>query len=186
MKITDRVVEWLASKGIEVEFVEEEHPDAFVPGVWMDRGKLIVNHERARVGDVLHEAGHLACIPSKFRELTEPGSLMTPKLEAAVKNHCDTVPFMDAEMREDPTWRGIMQMGDCEATAWAYAASKHLELSPEILFSERKYGNMPYEGEGPSIWQSLDANAYFGINGLQAAGFCSVRAFPQMVRWLAL
>jgi hypothetical protein len=185
MKLDERVVTWLALKGIEVEFTDQEHPDSFVPGVWLDRGKLIVNHERAHVGDVLHEAGHLACIPSKFRELTEPGSLMTPKLEAAVKEYCDTHPFMDAEMQEDPVWRAIMQMGDCEATAWAYAASKYLELSPEILFSEREYGEMPYDGEGPDIWKSLDMNSYFGINGLQAGGFCSVRTFPQMTRWLA-
>jgi len=188
MKINERVVEWLASKGIEVEFTEEIFPDSFVPGVWLDRGKVIVNRERAHVGDVLHEAGHLACIPSKFRELTEPGSLMVPgsRLEAAIKDYCATHPFvMDAMGREDPTWRGIMQMADCEATAWAYAASKYLELPSEILFSEREFGKVPYDGEGPSIWQCLKANSYFGINGLQAGGFCSVREFPQMKRWLA-
>ena len=185
MKINDRVVEWLAARGLEVELVDQEHPDAFVPGVWLDRGKIIVNPERAHVGDVLHEAGHLACIPSQFRELTVPGSLPGPKLEAAVHEYCDTHPFMDAEGREDPVWRATMQMGDCEATAWAYAASKHLELSPEILFSEREFGPMPYEGEGPEIWLMLDANSYMGINGLRAAGFCEVRTFPQMKRWLA-
>lgn len=185
MRIDDRVVEWLASKGIEVELSDQVHPDEFVPGVWLDHGNVIVNPERAHVGDVLHEAGHLACIPSIFWDLVEPGSLPTPKLKTAIETYCGTHPFMDENYREDLVHRAVMQMGDCEATAWAYAASKQLELSPGILFSERKYGKMPYGGDGPKIWEMLDMNAYFGINGLQAAGFCSVRTFPQMTRWVA-
>lgn len=186
MKLHENVVGWLASVGIEVEFADQEHPDAFVPGVWLDRGRVIVNQARVHVGDVLHEAGHLVCVPSLFRDLVEPGSLPTPKFRVALEEYLDTHSFMDGMGHEDPVHRAAMQMGDCEATAWAYAASKALGLSPGILFSERKYGPMPYEGEGPDIWKMLDARAYMGIHGLQAGGFCSVRSFPQMTRWLAL
>ena len=185
VKLDDRTVEWLASVGVEVEFTQEEHPDSFVPGVWLDHGKILVNREVAHVSDVLHESGHLACIPGIFRELVEPGSLPTPKLQAAIEEYMGTHPFMDEQMREDPVCRAILQMGDCEATAWEYAASKVLGLSVEVLFSERANGFVPYDGQGPSLWENLDANAYFGINGLQAAGFCTVREFPKMRRWLA-
>ena len=185
VKLDDQTVDWLASIGIEVEFTQEDFPESFCIGVWMDHGKIIVNREVAHVSDVLHECGHLACIPGIFRELVEPGSLLTPKLKAAIEEYCNTHLFMDEMMREDPVWRGIMQMGDCEATAWEYAASKVLGLSVEVLFSERVNGFVPYDGEGPSLWSCMDANSYFGINGLQAAGFCSVREFPTMRRWLA-
>jgi hypothetical protein len=185
MKINDHVVQWLASVGLEVEFATEDPPECFIPGVWLDRGKIIVNPARAHVGDILHEAGHLACIPSCFRDLVEPGMLPGEKLEQAIHDYTTTHLFCDHEGREDPVFRGIMQMSDPEATAWAYAASKELGISPGVLFSEREHGPVPYEGEGPHLWQMLDAQAYFGINGLRAAGFCTVRGFPTMLRWLA-
>lgn len=185
MKVNERILEWLTAKGFEIERVDCDHPDAFVSGVWIDGGKLFVNPDLALAEDVLHEAGHLACIPGKFRELTEPGSMPGPKLAAAIKHHCDTEPFVDEMGRENQTWRNIMQMGDCEATAWAYAAGRHLELEAKDLFVKRADGTEAYDGEGPDIWASMDMNAYFGINGLQAAGFCQVRTFPQMARWLA-
>jgi hypothetical protein len=185
MKVDDRILTWLASKGLELELVEHLNDDAFVPGVWFDAGKLVVNPNVALAEDVLHEAGHLACIPSKFRGLTVPGSLPGPKLEAAVKEYCDTHPLMDEHGQEDQTWRNIMQMGDCEATAWAYAAGRRLELTAEQLFVMREDGTEAYDGDGPDLWTSLDMNSYFGINGLQAAGFCQVRTFPRMARWLA-
>jgi len=185
MKVNDRVLEWLTARGLEIELTEKKHPESFVPGVWLDHGKIVVNPQVALVEDVLHEAGHLACIPSRFRGLTVPGSLPGPELEAAIQEYCDRHPFMDAQGREDPVWRAIMQMGDTEATAWAYAASRHLGLSAEDIFVEREDGTLAYDGEGPNIWAALDMSSYFGINGLQAAGFCSVRTFPQMKRWLA-
>lgn len=186
MRIAQDVIDWLRARGLEVEFADQEHPEAFVPGVWLDRGKIIINEARAHVGDVLHEAGHLACIPSCFRELVEPGSLPTPKLHEAIEQYMDTHPFMVDDMgREDPVIRGILQMGDCEATAWAYAAGEELGLPASILFDEREFGPEPYDGEGKEIWRALDARSYMGINGLQAAGFCSVRTFPKMARWLA-
>lgn len=185
MKIDDRTVEWLASVGIQVEFTDQEHPAAFVPGVWLDQGKILANREVAHVSDVLHEAGHLACIPSVFRELVEPGSLPTPKLMKAIDEYLGTHPFIDEHMREDPVHRAVMQMGDCEATAWEYAATKVLGIPVGVLFTKRENGFVPYDGEGPSLWASMDANAYFGINGLQAGGFCTVRGFPTMQRWLA-
>lgn len=185
MRLDDPTAEWLCSIGLEVEWTKDDPEDSFVPGVWLDQGKIVVNRSVAHIGDVLHEAGHLACVPSKFRHLVERGSLPTPKLQAAIEEYMDTHPFMDEHGNEDPVHRGVMQMGDCEATAWAYAASKHLGISPAVLFSDRVRGEVPYDGEGPSIWEALDRNAYFGINGLQAAQFCSVRDFPKMRRWLA-
>jgi len=184
MKVDDRITSWLRSVGLEIEFTDGEHPDSFVRGVWLDQGKIIVNREVAHVGDVLHEAGHLACIPKLLRGYVEPGSLPTMQLRQEIENYMADNPFMDAEGREDPVCRGIMQMGDCEATAWSYAATKVLGITAAVLFEDRK-DDVPYDGEGPQIWQMLDANAYMGINGLQAAGFCTVREFPKMRRWLA-
>jgi hypothetical protein len=184
---TEIAIRWLAGIGLEIELVDGTHPNAFMEGggVWLDRGRVIVNPDITHVGDLLHEAGHLACIPSRFRELVEPGELPTPKLAEAIELYTSTNLFiLDDIGTEDPTWRSIMQMGDCEATAWSYAAAKAIGLHAVALF-EARHGREPYQGGGHDIWTMLDANSYFGINGLQAAGFCTVKMFPAMKRWLA-
>ena len=180
-----RVVSFLRALGLEVEETNEVRDDSFVPGVWLSRGRVIVNVDVAHVGDVLHEAGHLAIIPSTMRQLVRPGELPGTDLERAIEEYMATHVLADDLGREDPTFRAILQMGDCEATAWAYAACREIGILPQILFAERGNGTVPYDGFGASIWEALDARAYFGINGLQAAGYCTVRDFPRMRRWLA-
>jgi hypothetical protein len=74
---------------------------------------------------------------------------------------------------DSPAARAAMQCGDPEVTAWAWAAGVHLGLDPKIVIKDEQY-----DGTGASLRLGLRSNAYFGINGLAASGFCAVRPGP--------
>lgn len=183
-----RALKFMRVLGMETEVVRHDHSDAFVPGVWLDHGRLVVFPEVAALGDVLHEAGHLAVIPSVLRALTVPGSLPGDALHSAAAEYLERSCIVDACGTEDPLMRGILQMGECEAIAWSYAAARALDFDPVILTAQREDGSYPF-GEpdaGAQVLLRLNGSAHFGIHGLQAAGFCRAREFPLMLRWLAV
>lgn len=66
-KTIEKVINFLSEIGIEVELTEEQF-SSFLPGVRIETGRLIVNNcELLCVGDVLHDAGHLACLPPSLK-----------------------------------------------------------------------------------------------------------------------
>jgi hypothetical protein len=178
---------FLRSVGFDVVEADALHPKSFVRGVWMDAGRLVFHAESAHASDVLHEAGHLATVPSELRGLTFPGSFPGPRLAKAVTRCVRERPFVDELGREDPVVRGILQMGDCEASAWSFAAAVAIGMPPEQLIAPRVDGSVPYEDPelARAVLDGLLHRGYFGINGLAAAGFCKQREFPTMLRWLA-
>lgn len=180
-------VAFLRSVGIEVETARDPLSESFVPGVWLNEGRIVLHPETAHASDVLHEAGHLATVPSELRSLTRPGSFPGDLLAAACERCIRERPFVDECGREDPVLRGILQMGDCEATAWSFAATVAMGVSPEILIEPRGDGTIPYADSevAEGILDGLRHRQYLGINGLAAARFCNLRSFPKMLRWLA-
>ena len=76
--------------------------------------------------------------------------------------------------------------GEVEATAWAYAASRHLGLSASVLFHEGGY-----QGKSASLIFTYESGVYPGAHGLAQAGMTAVgpgvdpvAAYPHMTRWL--
>ena len=67
----ERILEFLTSTGLEVRLEPIEVPTV-LPGLTVDHGALVVDESRLTyVGDLLHEAGHLAVVPATDRrELT--------------------------------------------------------------------------------------------------------------------
>ena len=62
-----RIVEFLTGIGLEVRLEPIEAP-TILPGITVDRGVLVVDEALlTHVGDVLHEAGHLAVVPAADR-----------------------------------------------------------------------------------------------------------------------
>ncbi len=185
--LVEESVTFLRSIGIEVETARSPLAGSFVPGVWMNEGRLVLHPETAHVSDVLHEAGHLATVPSELRGLTRPGIFPGELLEAACARCLKERPFTDEWGREDVVLRGILQMGDCEASAWSYAAAVAMGVPPEILIEARGDGTLPYSDmeAATGVLDGLRRGQYFGINGLAAAKFCNLRSFPKMLRWLA-
>lgn len=79
--------------------------------------------------------------------------------------------------------------GDEIATlAWSYAALRHLDLDPEIVFHPGGY-----KGGGASLIENFTAGRYLGVPLLQYYGMTveprraaerGVEPFPHMLRWL--
>ena len=150
-----KIARFLQEIGLGCKFEQGAH--GFLEKVRIEAGGLFVD-PTALPADVLHEAGHLAVLPGRFRPLAgrDIGSVQ--------KMMYDHVDFSDPDHGEA---RAAMQSGDPEATAWAWAAGKHLGLDPKKIIEGASYG-----GDGDAIRYMLQSNRYLGINGLSAAKFC--------------
>lgn len=86
--------------------------NTFLPGLKLRNGSLIVDLDRLLYpGDILHEAGHLACMPPDIR----------------------------ATMSDNLENNNIHQGGEMMAIVWSYAAALHIEIAPEIVFHPHGY-----------------------------------------------
>jgi hypothetical protein len=72
--------------------------------------------------------------------------------------------------------------------AWSYAALRHLELDPAIVFHDRGY-----KGGAAALIENFTAGNYFGVPLLQFYGMAvepkraaaiGVEPYPHMLRWL--
>jgi hypothetical protein len=72
--------------------------------------------------------------------------------------------------------------------AWSYAALRHLDLDPAIVFHADGY-----KGGAASIIENFEAGQYFGVPLLQLYGMSceprqaaaiGVKPYPHMLRWL--
>lgn len=178
-------IDFVRSIGLSVtEGIAQDVEGAFVPGVRIVDGGLIVDSATVFPGDVLHEAGHLAIIPAQFRPLAT-GTLR--QVFKAMTQHLKDNPTLLGGWPEDLVCRGILQSGEAEAAAWQYAAAHQIGMPDEWLFPPESFN-----GESEDTLLRLKANQYFGINGLQAAGWTRVHAmgnpakpqYPKLAFWL--
>jgi hypothetical protein len=135
---------------------------------------------RCRASALLHEAGHLATVPEQYRHF------LTGNVGPGQKAVFHAVSSIDV-FPGSPLDRAVVQIGDCEATAWGWAAGIQIGI-PE----SRIIRNDEYSGEGSLIRLGLKTNSYLGINGLAHAGFCKVKAhhpsdlpvYPSLAYWV--
>lgn len=159
--VTDRIAEFLISIGIEV-LPAELTGDTFLPGILVEGGRLLVDESRLTYpGDLLHEAGHLAVAEGRVRK-SLGGEVIIPGAD--------------------------MNAVEVQATAWAYAAVRHLGLDPKILFHEGGY-----MGKSKGLLFTYGVGVYPGASGLQALGLTAtgeearqrgVPPYPHMLKWL--
>lgn len=65
--VLERILEFLATIGLDVR-LEQIEGSTVLPGMTVDQGVLVVDETLlAHVGDLLHEAGHLAVVPAADR-----------------------------------------------------------------------------------------------------------------------
>jgi hypothetical protein len=152
----------------------------FLNDVRIDSGGLIVKSD-ALVSNALHEAGHLAVLPGKYRRMA------SDDVDEVAKFMLDETAN---EPPDSPLSIATMQCGDVESTAWAWAAGVYLGVAPQDIIRHEQYGRT-----GVQLRYSLAAHAYIGINGLSRAGFCVVRpgvlekhrglpAYPKLAMWV--
>lgn len=171
-----RVIEYLRTVGLEVH--EVPGASGFAPGCRIVSGTLHVDSECAP-STLLHEAGHLATVPARFR------SLMSDNLASGMRRMFEELAKMNLDP-DHPLERAAIQCSDPEATAWAWAAGIAIGLAPAEIIQDAEY-----DGEGSEIREMLLANQYVGINGLAHAGMCKrghwcaeELRYPKMQNWL--
>lgn len=174
-----RVVAFLRQIGLTVRLVASVPSDSFMPGVRIRAGGLDVT-PTAAVSDVLHEAGHLAVLPARFRSQAEDD------VDAVIEGMLNTL--MAEEEPDSPRMVAAIQAGENEATAWAWAAGQALGLPAEQIIQDEDY-----QHEGRVIRQLLALGQHAGINGLARGGFAVRRGlftapeaacYPQLNFWL--
>jgi hypothetical protein len=159
--LTSSIAQFLNAIGIPVLSAQLEG-ECFLPGIRIDSGSLLVDEARLTYpGDLLHEAGHLAVAPGEVR----------PGLTGEV-----VIP--GADMNAVEVW----------ATAWAYAAIKHLAMDPSVLFHEGGY-----KGKSEGLIFTYGVGVYPGATSLQQMGMTAtgelacrlgVSPYPHMLKWL--
>ncbi len=159
----ERAMQFLSEIGITVQSVPGA--SGFIEHVEVVNGGLHVD-PRAPASGLLHEAGHLAIVPTEFRHL------LGGNLDAGMKKIFEHLESMELEP-DSHLQRAMLQTGDAEATAWAFAAGRAIGLPDNLIIQDDEYG-----AEGRFIRNSLAAGAYLGINGIAHAGFCVLRATP--------
>lgn len=159
--LAERILQFLRSIGIAV--CEAEVADgSFLPGIRIEQGGLRVDRARLRwPGDLLHEAGHLAVVPGAVRR------------------------GLDDALQDMPD---VPCGGEIEATAWAWAALRHLGLESAVLFHDGGY-----HGRAAGLRTTFELGVYLGASGLAAAGLTLLPAqvvadgppaYPHMLAWL--
>lgn len=171
-----RVIDFLRSVGLTV--VIEPGANGFVRLVRIVDGCLHVDPACAPSA-LLHEAGHLAIVPERFR------AYMSDNLQAGIVKMFDHIELLDLHS-DHPLQRAALQCSDPEATAWAWAAGLACGLTPEQIILDHEYG-----GSGAEIRSMLLVMRYAGIHGLAHAGMCrqgflvpKSEHYPAMRTWL--
>lgn len=155
--LTERIAGFLREIGVEV-IARELPEDGFLPGIRIDRGRLLVDEARLlHPGDLLHEAGHLAVTSADRRAALEDD--------------------VGSDLGEE-----------IGAIAWSYAALRHLGLNPAVVFHPHGYrgaaqgfiGNFRegrYVGVPLLQWMELTLDE-------KNARERGLPPYPHMLRWL--
>jgi hypothetical protein len=160
--ITSRITAFLREIGISVEAAQLIPDDAFLPGIRLERGGLIVDEAQLSYpGDLLHEAGHIGATPPSLRPLLS-GAIGLPGVDMAAL--------------------------EVAAIAWSYAAAIAIEIDPAEVFHAAGYrgrseGLLATFGAGVYPGAHLLEKAGMTTTGPQAE-VLAVPPYPHMLRWL--
>lgn len=151
----------------------------FIDDVAMLNGGLLVD-PKARASGLLHEAGHLAIVPTQFRHY------ISGDMSSGMRRIFAELELMALEP-DSRLSRAMIQASDPEATAWAWSAGKAIGIPDDLIIQDGDYG-----GEEAFLRLALSANSYLGINGLAHADFCLTRTnryrnipvYPELAFWL--
>jgi len=170
-----RAIAFLDKIGLAPELVDALPALSFLPGVRITRGRLLLTPV-CPASNLLHEAGHLACLPPPYRESVDGD------VSCAIRAMFAHLHTLDLEP-DHPLMRAALQCSDPEATAWAWAAGLASGLAPADIIQDTEYA-----GDGASLRCMLSTGHYAGIHGLAHAGLCRLPrhpgGYPAMRRWL--
>jgi hypothetical protein len=109
----ERAISFIHEIGIETTYAAIDNEDCFLPGLLITKGRIIIDENKMKFpGDILHEAAHIAIVPSAERKDLD-GKNIGIRTDAAAE--------------------------EMMAIAWTYAACIHLEIDPHFVFHEHGY-----------------------------------------------
>jgi hypothetical protein len=160
--------------------------DGFLPGIQIVKGVLHIDPDRlVGSGDVLHEAGHIVVLPSRWRSAL--GNDIVVTLDEAVA--------ADPDAKDDPKLRTSIIMGEFMAQAWSYAVVKELGLPLECVFFPGSYRiHTDVKPHPYSTWMA--SGTHHGVLALSQVGMTGgagifelmgangLPPFPKMTKWL--
>ena len=153
------MLDFINSIGLEYNF-ETIETNTFLPGLNFREGVLIIDRDKLLYpGDILHEAGHLACMPPDIRKT------MTGGLEN----------------------NNINQGGELMAIAWSYAACLNLGIDATVVFHEYGYkdaGSSIVANFDQGNYFGVPMLEWCGMCYTAAtARRLNVQPFPKMISW---
>ncbi len=162
--------------------------DSFLPGVAIAAGELVYDEATlGSPGDLLHEAGHIALVPARFRPLLDDDVDAAIACLAAGAAPDGIAPASEVE-------REMLAKTEIMAIAWSYAAARGTDTLLDCVFWPGTY-RMPAGQSPEALVQQLELGFFPGIQWLARFGFCAApppfgdpaepAPFPQMKRWLA-
>lgn len=171
---SQKVVDFLREIGIEV--IIQSGAEGFIEHIQIQQGKLLVDPDSSPSA-LLHEAGHVAIVPPSFWHLLDGD------LEQSFERIFDEVRSLHLAP-DHPLARAVLQSSETEATAWSWAAGKHLGIPDNLIIEDKDF-----DKSGKIVRFQLQNVAHYGIQGLIHAGFCSPRyregpKYPQLLRWI--
>ena len=157
---TKRICDFLTEIQLPFRFHEVEE-NTFLPGLKTVKGTLYIDNEKLLYpGDILHEAGHIAVCEPIFRD-----QLHEDVYKNGLKNG-----------REKQAMHGE----EIAATAWSFAAMRHLNLPIEIVFHEKAH-----KGASASLIDAFNNGGLYGQPLLSAWDMtCPEQGFPKMQKWI--
>ncbi len=157
----NKCINFLNNTGIKTIF-RTETQDGFLPGLSIEAGCIIVNLNSLKFpGDILHEAGHIAVVPTDERHTLTADSIALRPNNAA------------EEMM---------------AIAWSYAACVHLNIDPHFVFHDNGYkggGNYIADNFKEKKYFGLPMLQWIGLTAdEQRANELGISPYPAMIKWL--
>ena len=156
----EKAISFLNEIGIETAYNTISDEDCFLPGLLILNGKIFIDKNKIKFyGDVLHEAAHIAVVPSADRN----------KLNG-----------VDIGKRKDAAAEEMM------AIAWSYAACVHLNLDPHFVFHENGYkggGDSIVKNFEAGNYMGVPVLQWLGMTTTsKEAGNKFI--YPAMIKWL--
>lgn len=158
--ITLKILRFLDDIGLSYRLCPVGEKPTFLPGLQLYGGELLIDMTQLKwPGDILHEAGHLACMPANVRK----------------------------EMSDQLDSSDLHQGGEMMAIAWSYAACIHLEIDPYVVFHKEGYkggGKEIVEGFQRGDYFGVSLMQWYGMCKLDKKNSVDSTQYPQMINWL--
>ena len=172
----------LNALGLDLILTTDEIQDSFLENIMLKNG-IIYFTENTHIGDLLHEAGHVAVTPSFLRKYMN-GNL-TGYLDKL--NYPEIEEWIDNLIPDSQQWNAYYNCDETAAIAWSYCICFYLGIDSRLPFETG------FNGKGEDIWFRFSCSHdhpigfHFGIGALRANEMLKRKQdFPKLQRWIQI